>query len=84
MTTIARQHPLKHQMRSIMIVSILSVLVVLVALFVQNYRALHGDSTIRPSQSHYSSIPGGVSPSPQAGRMPNNPLRGFRNVVNVR
>jgi hypothetical protein len=86
MTTIARQHPLKRQIRSIIIVSILFVLVALGALFVQNYRALHGASTTSPSRARYFSIPatpGGASLGFQAGRMQNNPFRGFRNVGNV-
>jgi len=83
MTTIARQHPWKHQLRSIMVVSILFALV---ALFVQSYRAFHGPSTSNPSRVRYSSIPstpGGAFPGSQAGRMRNNPFRGFRNVGNV-
>jgi hypothetical protein len=81
MTTIARQHHLKQQIRSIMIASILFALVALVALLVRNYRALHGTSTISASRARYSSIPstpGGASPGSQAGRMQNNPFRGFR------
>jgi hypothetical protein len=83
MTTIARQHPWKHQLRSITIVSVLFALVALVALFAQNYRGLRGASTNSPSRAGYSSIPAtpsGAFPGSQADRTQNNPLRGFRNV----
>jgi hypothetical protein len=83
MTTIARQHPLKQQIRPIIIASILFALVALGVLVVQNYRTLHGASTTSPPRARYSSIPatpGGGSPGSHAGRMQNNPFRGFRNV----
>jgi hypothetical protein len=86
MTTIARQHPWKHQLRSIMIVSILFALVALVALSVQSYRAFHGPSAGNPSQGRYSSIPAvprGASSGPQTSRMQNNPFEGFRNVSSL-
>jgi hypothetical protein len=83
MNTIARQHPWKHQLRPIMIGSILFALVALGALFAQNYRTLHGASTTSSSRARYSSMPatpGGASPGSQTGRMQNNPFQGFRNV----
>jgi hypothetical protein len=86
MATIARPHPWKHQLHSIMIVSILFALVAIVALSVQSYRAFHDPSHGNPSQVRYSSIPAapsGASSGPQAGRMQNNPFLGLRNVSNL-
>jgi hypothetical protein len=77
MTTIVRQHPLKQQIRSLMIVSMLVVLVGLAALFVQNYRALEG-RLLRTPNSSVPVISGGGSPASWGGRTQNNPLRGFR------
>jgi hypothetical protein len=81
MTTIARQYPLKYQIRSIVIASILFAIVALVALFARSYRPFHGASTSSPSRPHDSSIPvapGGASSAPRTGRLMNNPFRGFR------
>jgi hypothetical protein len=84
MNTIAWHHPLKQQLRSIMIVSILFVAIALVALFVRNDRALHGSSaTSDPSRAGYSqtpAIPVGSSPRSHAGREQKNLFEGFRNV----
>jgi hypothetical protein len=78
------QHPLKQQLRSIMIVSILFVAIALLALFVRNDRALHGSSaTSNPSRAGYSqtpAIPAGSSPRSHADREQKNPFEGFRNV----
>jgi hypothetical protein len=88
MNTIARQHPLKHQLRSILIVSILLTASALAAQFVKNYRALHNTSTSSsPSRTDYSSItaatPGGASSKSEAGHMRNNPFRSFRNTSSL-
>jgi hypothetical protein len=82
MSTITGQHPLKQQIRSIMIVSTLFAVIALVGLVAQNYRALHRPSTIsNSSRAAYSLTPsssGNRSPVSPAGRTQNNPFRGFR------
>jgi hypothetical protein len=86
MATIARPHPWKHQLRSIMIVSILFALVAMAALSVQGYRAFNGSSAGNLSQGRYPSVPAapaGSSSGTQTGRMQNNPFLGLRNVGNV-
>jgi hypothetical protein len=84
MNVTALQYPLKQQLRSVMIVSIVFVAIALLALFVRNNRALHGSSTTsNPSRAVYAhtpAIPVGSSPGSHAGRERKNPFEGFRNV----